>query len=71
MRLEDIDLQEVDRILDEKDKILNGEIDEQQSEVNTLVGHYDTDGPGKMEKSAKQDIRALTNILVGKLKLRW
>ena len=71
LRLEDIDLQEVDRLLDEKDKVLNGEMDEQHAEVNTLVGHCDTDEPGEMEKSAKQDMRALTDILVGKLKLRW
>ena len=71
LELEDIDLQEVDRVLDEKDKILNGEIEEEHSEVNTLVRPRDTDGPGKIEKSAKQDMMALTNTLMGKLKLRW
>ena len=71
LELEDIDLQEVDRVLDEKDKILNGEIEEEHSEVNTLVRPCDTDGPGKIEKSAKQDMMALTNTLVRKLKLRW
>ena len=66
LELEDINLQEVDRALDEKDKMINGEVETgqdstEQSEVNTLVRPDNTDGSSKMKKSAKQDMTALAS----------
>ena len=41
-------------------------------EVNTLMGHHDTDRPDEInKKSAKLDMQEQTSTLVGSLKLRW
>ena len=41
------------------------------TEVNKLVRLCDTEGPDKPEKSAKQDMAAITSNLEGKMKKRW
>ena len=70
LELESIDLEEIDRELDNLDRVANNENEKEASD--TLVGHRPQNVPDKIKTTAKQDVEAQQyQFKISAIKMRW